>query len=86
LEENEMALARIATVEGMMAILLPPDMAEQSGLQIGDNVDVAINDRSLIITRILSAEERAKRIRASTKEILHRRADAYRALAQIEES
>ena len=80
-----MALARIVTVEGMMAILLPPDVAAESGLQIGDNVPVAMNDRFLVVTPPLSEEERTERIEAATERLFRERAEVYRALAKGED-
>ena len=80
-----MTSARVISVDGKLAILLPPTIAEQSGWQEGDTVKIEFKDRSLPITRTLTAEERALRTRTLTKEILDQRADAYRALAQIKE-
>lgn len=80
-----MALARIAAVEGMMAILLPQDIAEESGLQIGDNVPVTMNDRFLVVTPPLSEEEREARIQAAMERLFTERAEVYRALAKGEE-
>ena len=80
-----MTLARVTTVEGMIAILLPPEVAERLGLQSGDNVDVSIDDQSLVVAPSLPPEERAERIRIATQKLLREREEVYQALAQGEE-
>jgi antitoxin component of MazEF toxin-antitoxin module len=82
---EKMTVARVATAEGLIAILLPPEVAERLGLQIGDSVDISIDDRSLVVTPSLSPEERAERIRISTQRLLREREEVYKALAQGEE-
>jgi antitoxin component of MazEF toxin-antitoxin module len=72
---------RITTVEKSAAIILPQDMLNQMGINIGDEVEVSIVDRTLIL-RPLDEVKRARKIDAATKTLFQRRKSAYERLAE----
>jgi len=62
------------------AVIFPKAVLESIGLQIGDAIDVTIEDRTLILQSVADAERR--RLMADlTKDVLDRRSDAYQRLA-----
>ena len=75
-----MSRKRIATSQDSAAILLPQEVLDEMGVLDGDEVDVSISDRTLIM-RPLDAE-RARRIEDVTKAVFERRGGAYRKLAE----
>lgn len=63
------------------AILLPREALEEMGLAIGDEVDLTIVEKSLVLRRVDEAE-RGRRIQDSTEAVLDRRKSAYERLAK----
>lgn len=76
-----MAQRRITAVGNSAALLLPPDVLQQLGLQVGDEVDLSIVEHKLIV-RSLDEAERAQRINEVTQDVLQRRQAVYRELAK----
>lgn len=74
-----MSHERIATSQDSAAILLPREAPEEMGVSEGDEVDVAVSDRTLTM-RPLNAE-RARKIEDATKAVFERRAGACEKLA-----
>ncbi len=72
---------RITTIEGSAALLLSPEILRALGISIGDEVDIALVDRMLIV-RPLDEVERARRINEITQALLVRRKSAYEQLAK----
>jgi antitoxin component of MazEF toxin-antitoxin module len=75
-----MSRKRIATSQDSTAILLPREVLEEMGVREGDEVDVTVSDRTLIM-RPLDAE-RARKIEDATKAVFERRSAAYKKLAE----
>ena len=75
-----MSRKRIATSQDSAAILLPKEVLEEMGVSEGDEVDVSVSDRTLIM-RPLNAE-RARKIEDATKAVFDRRNAAYKKLAE----
>jgi len=75
-----MSRKRIATSQDSAAILLPQEVLDAMGVLEGDEVDVSISDRTLIM-RPLDAK-RARTIEDATNAVFERRSDAYKKLAE----
>lgn len=71
----------ITTAGESPAILLPKEYLEKMGIDIGDEIDMSIKGRTLIL-RPLDNSERAQKIDAATKEVFKRRKSAYEKLAR----
>jgi antitoxin component of MazEF toxin-antitoxin module len=76
-----MSRKRITATEDSATLLLPQEIIDQLGLQQGDEVDVSVVDRTVIL-RPLDESERAQRLRAVTESVFESRADAYEELAR----
>jgi antitoxin component of MazEF toxin-antitoxin module len=76
-----MLTSRIQTLGNSVALVLSPEMLHAMGLNSGDEVDIILIDRTLIV-RPLEEAERAERINTLTQTLLTRRASAYERLAQ----
>lgn len=76
-----MLTSRIQTIGISAALLLSPEMLHAMGLSSGDEVDIGLIDRTLII-RPLEEAERAERINTITQTLLTRRASTYEHLAE----
>ena len=75
-------LGKIITTAGeSAAILLPQEYLEKMGIEIGDEIDMSIKGRTLIL-RPLDNSERAQKIDAVTKAVFKRRKSAYKKLAK----
>lgn len=73
---------RKITVAGDSAtVFLPQEILDEMGVTVGDEVDVSVVDRTLIV-RPLDEAERARRMNAATAEVLERRRSAYEELAK----
>ncbi len=78
-----MTQTRITTIDGSAAVLLSPEIMEQMGVRIGDEVDVAVADNTLVVRRIDEDETKPERtLEEIIDGIFERRADAYRRLAE----
>lgn len=76
-----MSRSRITSSENSPAILVPEDVLDQLGLKVGDEVDISLVERTLIL-RSLDEAERARRIEKATGLVLERRKSAYEELAK----
>ncbi len=75
-----MALARIARVEGMIALLLPQSLVDELGAEIGDEFDIALENPTLIARPRDEAAQLAQ-IDAILDDLFGDRESVYRALA-----
>jgi antitoxin component of MazEF toxin-antitoxin module len=76
-----MSRKRITASENPATLLLPQEMLDMMGVTDGDEIDVSIVDRTLIL-RSLDEAERAQKIGAATEAVLERRRSAYEELAK----
>lgn len=76
-----MSRKKITTAEDSTTMLLPPEILEMMGVEAGDEVDVSVVDRTLIV-RSLAEAERARKIAAATQAVFERRQSAYEELAK----
>jgi putative addiction module antidote len=74
-----MSRSRITTSGNSAAILLPQDVLEQLGLKVGDEIDMAIVERALILRPLDEAE---REIDDTTNDVFERRKSAYEQLAK----
>jgi antitoxin component of MazEF toxin-antitoxin module len=79
-----MSRKRIDTSKNSAEILLPQELLDQLGIHAGEEVDLAVMDRTLIL-RPLEEVARARTIDAVTNTILERRKSAYEELAKGKE-
>jgi antitoxin component of MazEF toxin-antitoxin module len=63
------------------ALLLPKDVLDKLGIAIGDEVELSLVDRTLIL-QPLDEADRAQRLEAVTETVFERRQSAYTRLAQ----
>ena len=76
-----MSRKRIGTSKDSAAILLPQEVLDQLGINAGDEVDLSVVDRTLIL-RPLEEAERARKIEQVTDTVFERRKSAYEQLAK----
>ncbi len=76
-----MALARIARVDGVLALLLPQAVLDELGAQVGDEFDVALQDQTLIVRPRSEAEQLAQ-VDAILDDLFLERKSVYEALAE----
>jgi len=76
-----MSRKRIATSNDSTAVLLPQELLDQLNISAGDEVDLVVIDRTLIL-RPLDEAERARRIEDATSSVLDQRTSAYQELAK----
>ena len=76
-----MSRKRIATSEDSAAILLPQEVLDQLGLNAGDEVDLSVVERTVIL-RPLDEVDRASKIEDLTSRIFERRKSSYDELAK----
>ncbi|MBX2998203.1 MAG: hypothetical protein KF893_06785 [Caldilineaceae bacterium] len=77
-----MTQTRITTIGGSAAVLISTEILEQMGVQIGDAVDVAVVDNTLVVRRVDEDDKPERTLEEIIDEIFERRADAYRRLAE----
>ena len=77
-----MSRNRITKSGESAAILLPQEVLDQLGVDVGDEVDISIIERTLIL-RPLNAEDRAREIEDITQTVLERRRSAYIEMTEI---
>lgn len=63
------------------ALLLPKEVLEKLGISIGDEVEVSLFDRTLLV-QPLDEADRARQLATLTKSVFMRRQSAYIRLAQ----
>jgi antitoxin component of MazEF toxin-antitoxin module len=76
-----MSRERITAVGESAALLLPQDVLDKLGIAIGDEVELSLVYRTLIL-QPLDEAERAQKLAAVTKTVFERRQSAYTRLAQ----
>ena len=76
-----MSRERITTSEGSAAVRLPKKILEGMGIDVGDEVEMSLVERTLMV-RPLDNAERAREIEAAAKNVLERRKSAYEELAK----
>jgi antitoxin component of MazEF toxin-antitoxin module len=76
-----MSRERITAVGESAALLLPKDILDKLGIAIGDEVEISLIDRTLILQSLAEAD-RAQQLAAVTKTVFERRQSAYTRLAQ----
>ncbi|HXF39933.1 MAG TPA: hypothetical protein VN687_09490 [Blastocatellia bacterium] len=67
--------------ENSSTVLLPQDILDEMGVAQGDEVDVSIVDRTVVVMR-LDEVARAQKLGAATESVLKRRKQAYEELAK----
>ena len=72
---------QVVTFENNAGLLLPAEMLRQIGLNIGDKLEIAVNERSLVV-RSAQEADRTQLIAAATREIFDQRREAYLELAK----
>jgi antitoxin component of MazEF toxin-antitoxin module len=72
---------RITASENQTTLLLPQELLNTLGVDAGDEIDVSVVDRTLILRSVEEAE-RAQKIEAATKSVFNRRKTAYEELAK----
>jgi antitoxin component of MazEF toxin-antitoxin module len=75
-----MARQRITTAEDGASLVLDPDVLRLLGLHPGDEVDVAVVDRTVVV-RPLDEVERARALDAVTQAVIRRRQHALQRLS-----
>lgn len=76
-----MSRKRITASENPTTLLLPQELLDKLGVDDGDEIDVSVVHRTLIL-RSLDEAERAQKIEAATKGVFDRRKTAYEELAK----
>jgi antitoxin component of MazEF toxin-antitoxin module len=76
-----MARERITAVGEAAALFLPKEVLDKLGIAIGDEVELSLIDRTLMLQPIDEAD-RAQQLAAITQTVFARRQRAYTELAQ----
>ena len=76
-----MSRERITSVDGSAALLLPEEILNSLGLNIGDEVNINVVDNKLIL-RALDDLEREQKLQTITDDLFERRQSAYQQLAK----
>lgn len=76
-----MTTEQVVAMGDSVVLTLPKTVLEDLGIQIGDQVDVAIVDH-MLVARSSSETERAKRIEEATALIFEKYDDVFKALAK----
>jgi antitoxin component of MazEF toxin-antitoxin module len=76
-----MSRERITVIGESAALLLSQDVLDKLGIAIGDEVELSLVDRTLIL-QPLDEAYRAQKLEAVTKTVFERRQSAYTRLAQ----
>ena len=72
---------RITTSGNSAALVLSQDLLGLMGLGVGDEVDVSLVDKTLVV-RPLSEKERAAKVRAAMDDVFSRRGGLLKRLAE----
>lgn len=72
---------KIMVAEDSSVVVLPKEVLEMVGVEAGDEIDLSVVDRTLIV-RSLNEVVRAEKIGAATKDVFERRKSAYEELAK----
>jgi antitoxin component of MazEF toxin-antitoxin module len=76
-----MSHERIIAVGESAALILPKDVLDKLGIAVGDEVELSLIDRTLIVQPLAEAD-RAQKLEEVIKTIFERRQSAYARLAQ----
>lgn len=76
-----MSRERITTSGDNATVRIPPEILNDLGLAVGDEVEILLIERAVVV-RPLNEVERSERIEAATKDVIERRQDAYEELAR----
>ena len=76
-----MSRTRITASGDSPALLLSQEVLDQLGLKVGEEVDISLVEKTLILRSLVEAE-RARRIENATSLIFERRKSAYEELAK----
>jgi antitoxin component of MazEF toxin-antitoxin module len=76
-----MSRERLTVVGESAALLLPKEVLGKLGIAIGDEVEVSLLDRTLLV-QPLDEADRARQLATLTKSVFTRRQSAYARLAQ----
>ncbi len=76
-----MSRERITAVGETAALLLPKDVLDKLGIAIGDEVELSLVDRTLML-QPLDEAARGQQLAAITQTVFTRRQSAYTQLAQ----
>jgi len=76
-----MSRERITAIGESAALLLPKEMLDKLGITIGDEVELSLIDRTLLL-QPLDEANRAQQLAAITQTVFARRQRAYTQLAQ----
>ena len=76
-----MSRKRITVSENPATLLVPQEILDKMGIADGDEVDVSVIDRTLILMP-MDEVERAQKFGTVTKTVLERRKRAYQELAK----
>ena len=71
----------IATGGNSVAVVFPRELLAQVGMEVGDQVDMMLIDRTIVL-RPIDEAERAQRIEEITEQLFTQRKSAYEALAE----
>jgi antitoxin component of MazEF toxin-antitoxin module len=75
-----MAQQQITQVGHEAALVLPPDVLEQTELHIGDTIEISVVDGMLVVAPLHQAG-RKHNVQEATRKVLARRHSAYQRLA-----
>ena len=76
-----MSRKRITAAEDSSTLVLPKEVLDMMGVEEGEEIELSVVDRTLIV-RPLDEAERAGKIDAATKAVFERRKSAYEELAK----
>jgi antitoxin component of MazEF toxin-antitoxin module len=76
-----MSHERIIAVDESAALILPKDVLDKLGIAVGDEVELSLIDRTLIVQPLAEAD-RAQKLEEVIKTVFERRQSAYARLAQ----
>ena len=76
-----MSRKRIMASEDSATLLLPKEILDAMGVNVGDEIDVSVTDRTLTL-RSLDEAERARKLCTATEAVFERRRVAYEELAK----
>jgi antitoxin component of MazEF toxin-antitoxin module len=76
-----MSHERIIAVGESAALILPKDVLDKLGIAVGDEVELSLIDRTLIVQPLAEAD-RAQKLEEVLKTVFERRQSAYARLAQ----
>ncbi len=76
-----MSRKRIMAAGDSSTVVLPKEVLDMMGVKAGDEIDLSVVDRTLIV-RSLDEVERARKIDDKTDAVFERRKSAYEELAK----